>query len=102
VPTTYPVPRSSLRNWRAAESVLEKIKHDGQRQALAELVMWLGIHGSPGLDYAVKTTCWLAGVCDDAPVPRERLPHSEARWIDRRVREEIVRLDRGLFPKLRA
>ena len=89
MPTAYPVPKASLQNWRSAELVLEKVRGDEQREALAALVKDLGVQGSAGLNYAAQTACWLAGAYGRLPERRKTLPVGEAEWITGRVTLEL-------------
>lgn len=88
-PTTYPVPKASLQNWRSAELVLEKVRGDEQREALALLVKDLGVQGSAGLNYAAQTACWLAGAYGKLPERREALGAREGEWVITRVTVEL-------------
>lgn len=101
-PTTYPVPKASLKNWRSAELVLERVQNDEQRDQLATLVKGLGVHGSAGLSYAAQTACWLSGAYGKTPEPRRTMKLSEAEWITGRVTVELrdlIATKPGLWPR---
>lgn len=100
--TTYPVPKASLKNWRSAELVLEKVRDDEQREALALLVKDLGVQGSAGLSYAAQVACWTSGAYGKTPARRASLPIHDADWITGRVTVELRALIArrpGLWPR---
>lgn len=89
-------------NWRSAEMVLERVRNDRQRSALATLVRELGVHGSAGLNFAARTACYLSGARGELPERRRTLTPGDAEWIEARVRRELaalVKVDPKLWPK---
>lgn len=97
----HPRPSSGLVGWAAGWEILDRIDNDRQREALTQLVRNVGVHGAPALEYAAGLASWLCGLRPDAPIPRKAIRSDEYQFIERRVREEIAKLDRKLFPRMR-
>jgi hypothetical protein len=94
-----PRPRSGLDGWGTAWAQLAKIDSDRQRDTLATLVRNLGVQGAPALEYAAQQAMWLVGVAQYV-APRRALRNDAREYVERRVREELAKVDRKLFPRM--
>lgn len=92
-------PPSGLIGWAAAWTHLDRIESDRQREALAAIVRNLGVQGAPALEHAAQQAMWLCGLAD-YKTPRKALKGRECEYVERRVREELCKLDRKLFPRM--
>ncbi len=93
-------PPSGLSGWAAAYQPLDRISSDVQRGLLVDVVRGLGVQGAPALEHAARLSMWLTGL-GDCPVPRKSLKANEFAYVERRVREELGKCDRGTFPRMR-
>ena len=93
-------PESGLRGWAAAYALLDRIEDDQQRDVLCRLVRGLGVQGAPALDAAAKVAMHRTGLLEYRG-PREALDMHDYRFIERRVCEELAKLDPALFPKFK-
>lgn len=96
----HPRPPSGLDGWAAAYALLDRVANDTQRGLLVDIVRGLGVQGAPALEHAASTAMWLTGLAGYRP-PRKALRPNEAGYVERRVREELAKCDRGTFERMR-
>jgi hypothetical protein len=93
-------PPSGLSGWAAAYVLLDKIQDDTQRGLLVDIVRGLGVQGAPALEAAAGLAMWLTGNGQYRP-PRKALKVADWQYVERRVRQELAKCDRGTFPRMR-
>jgi hypothetical protein len=96
----HPRPPSGLVGWAAAYALLDRVDNDTQRGLLVDIVRGLGVQGAPALEAAASLALWLTGNGEYRP-PRRALRPADFAYVERRVREELAKCDRGTFPRLR-
>lgn len=93
-------PECGLYGWAAAYALLDRVQSDVQREALCDLVRYLGVQGAPALEAAAGLALWLCGL-GEYRTPRKTLKPADWAYVERRVREEVAGLDRKVFPRMR-
>ena len=89
-----------MAGWPAAWTHLDRIESDAQREELGTLVRELGVQGPAALEYAARQAMFLTGLSKDPPTPKAALKPAELRHVERRVRDEVARLDRKRYPRM--
>ena len=93
-------PPSGLTGWAAGYALLDNIENDVQRGLLVDIVRGLGVQGAPALEHAASQAMFLTGLAMYRP-PRRALKPAELAYVERRVREELAKCDRGTFPRMK-
>lgn len=96
----HPRPPSGLAGWAAAYALLDRIENDVQRGLLVDIVRGLGVQGAPALEHAAGLAMFTTGLAMYRP-PRKSLKPAELAYVERRVKEELAKCDRGTFPRMK-
>lgn len=94
-------PPSGLPGWAAAFALLDRVESDVERGLLVDIVRGLGVQGAPAMEHAAGMALWLTGLGQYRP-PRKALRAPEAEYVERRVKEELRKVDPGVFKRMRA
>lgn len=93
-------PTSGLVGWASAYALLDRIENDTQRGLLVDVVRGLGVQGAPALEHAANLAMFTTGLAMYRP-PRKALKPTELAYVERRVKEELAKCDRGTFPRMK-